>query len=254
MVNVASDRILTIVSDHGVRDFLLPAIGRNDHLLRVATTGRGGLADLRKASYDLVLVCMPLSDVDGVEVCRRVRELDPDVGLIALVPEAGEVDGVAALEEGADDYLVRPARERDLQARINAVLRRSRRPLPPGGPGFALDIAARRVRVNGRHLDLTKKEFDLLTVLYLNRGRVVLRTELLDEVWESHWYGSPKALDMHVSSLRRKMAEASSAELIGTVRGVGYRLEIPSTDGSPGGNSEPPGEGRERIDPPVSGG
>lgn len=221
-----------MVSDPGVRDFVRGAIGRDGYRLRVEPTGRAGLRRLTGSDNDLVVVCLELPDLNGVEICRRVRGLQPEVGLIVLVPETGEIDGVAALEAGADDYLVRPARMAELQARVKAVLRRSRRSSAEVADGLELDLSARVLRIQEIEVALTKKEFDLLAVLYLNRDRVVPRADLLDEVWESHWYGSPKALDMHVSSLRRKIAEAGAGDLIRTIRGVGYRLESPRGDGA----------------------
>lgn len=234
-------RILVVAADPDVRDFVVPVVEQSGHAVEVEATGKAALARLPDYSPQVVVVCFHLPDMNGVQLCRHLREVDPEIGLLALVDGSDEIDGVAALQEGADDYMVRPVRMAELQARVGALARRASRRRPDAGAeSFVLDPAARRVWIHGVEIDLTKKEFDLLSVLHANRGRVMLRDRLVDELWESGWYRSPKALDILVSSLRRKIAAAAnSSEFIQTVRGVGYRLEleVPSADGRGGRGS-----------------
>jgi two-component system, OmpR family, response regulator RegX3 len=173
---------------------------------------------------DLVLLDLVLPDLDGYEVCRRLRARS-DVPIIVITARGDEVDRVVGLELGADDYLVKPFGFRELVARIRAVTRRRQpRPDDPGpvrvGP-LELDRRTRRVRMAGVDVALTAKEFDLLALLAEDAGAVLTRQEILEAVWDAHWYGPTKTLDVHVASLRRKLGDPTVIE---TVRGVGFRL------------------------------
>ncbi len=193
-----------------------------------ATTGSGG----PPGCFDLVLLDLGLPDLDGLEVCRGIRSASA-VPIIVVTARGDEVDRVVGLELGADDYLTKPFGFRELLARIRAVLRRAG-PADGRGPSatgplnvgsLTIDLRTREVAVDGEVVGLTPKEFDLLAHLAEDPGRVFSRGEILEAVWDPHWYGPTRTLDAHVASLRRKLG----AGRIETVRGVGFRL----TEGAP---------------------
>jgi DNA-binding response OmpR family regulator len=190
-------------------------------------TGAEGVA--AAATAEFVLLDLGLPDLDGGEVCRRIRARS-DVPIIVVTAREDELDRVRLLEMGADDYVVKPFGFRELVARVRAVQRRVGRPerrSPDAqrlGP-LEIDRGARRVRLRGAEVDLTPKEFDLLAYLAEAPGRARSREEIIANVWDENWWGPTKTLDVHVAALRRKLA---GLELITTLRGVGYRLDVPS--------------------------
>jgi len=171
--------------------------------------------------------------MDGLDVCRNLRARS-NVPIIVITARGDEVDTVAGLEVGADDYVAKPFGVREIVARIRAVTRRhavdvtdvDTEPAPPAVTlgAVAIDVAARRVRRAGVEVALAPKEFDLIVALARRVGAVVTREALIDEVWDSHWFGSTRTLDVHVSTLRQKLGPEI---VITTVRGVGFRLEHP---------------------------
>jgi DNA-binding response OmpR family regulator len=163
--------------------------------------------------------------MDGFDVCRQLRERS-DVPIIIVTARGEEADRVVGLELGADDYVVKPFALRELIARIRAVTRRTGssrggddEPVRVGG--LTVDERARRASLDGHELQLTPKEFDLLAALARDPGAAISRRRLLEDVWETSWYGSAKTIDVHVASLRRKLEDPGWIE---TVRGVGFRL------------------------------
>jgi DNA-binding response OmpR family regulator len=198
---------------------------------------RGGLPALRAAGaaeFDLVLLDLGLPDLDGVEVCRRLRADQPGTVLVVLTARTTEMDVVVGLEAGADDYLTKPVRLAELHARLRAHLRRSAAAAPPAAPvelgDLVIDSAGRRVSVRGREVPLRTKEFDLLARLAAEPAHAISRDTLMSDVWDKHWSGPTKTLDVHVAAVRRRLAEfADGARLpqIVTLRGHGYRLEGP---------------------------
>jgi two-component system, OmpR family, response regulator RegX3 len=190
---------------------------------RVAT----GQAALDAAQVDLVLLDLRLPDIDGLDVCRQLRARS-DVPIIIVSARGEEVDRVVGLELGADDYVVKPFGLREVVARIRAVTRRARDPsagvdrLVVGS--LVVDVEAHRVTLDDHLLDLTPKEFDLLALLASEPDVAVTRQRVMAEVWNTEWYGSTKALDVHVASLRRKLRDPGWIE---TVRGIGFRLHQP---------------------------
>jgi DNA-binding response OmpR family regulator len=188
-------------------------------------TGSEALANLDRT--DLVLLDLGLPDMDGSEVCRRVRA-ESAVPIIIVTARGDESERVLGLELGADDYIVKPFGLRELIARVRAVGRRSgstqdvERPQQIGS--LEIDRRARRVAVGGVEIVLSPKEFDLLSLLGEDPGAVVTRQQIMDEVWDPHWYGPTKTLDVHIASLRKKLGDAS---LIETVHSVGFRLRGP---------------------------
>ncbi len=194
-----------------------------------------GAAALAAAGYDMVLLDLGLPDMDGRDVCRQLRQRTA-VPIIMLTARSEEFDRVLGLELGADDYITKPFSFRELVARIRAVGRRTvdtttagaiaDDPTAPQTIGaLTIDRRTRRVNVNGAEVQLTAKEFDLLAFLATDVGAVRTRTEILENVWDAHWYGPTKTVDAHVASLRKKLGQH---EWIEAVRGVGFRLEPPT--------------------------
>jgi DNA-binding response OmpR family regulator len=220
-------RVLIVEDEDAIAAPLVEGLGREGYDVdRVAT----GQAALDAADADVILLDLRLPDMDGYDVCRAIRARS-DVPIIMVTARGEESDRVIGLELGADDYVVKPFGVRELIARIRAVTRRASgvgragadiEPLRSGS--LEVDVRARRVSVDGREIALTAKEFELLAVLATDPGAVVTRKQLLEEVWETSWYGSTKTIDVHVASLRRKLGDAG---LVETVRGVGFRLRDP---------------------------
>jgi DNA-binding response OmpR family regulator len=213
-------RVLIVEDEQPIAEPLVEGLRREGFEVEWTATGA---AALEADEPDVVLLDLRLPDMDGLDVCRSIRARS-DVPIIIVTARGEEPDRVVGLELGADDYVVKPFGLRELIARIRAVTRRGRA-APADGPvrvgDLEVDPRARRVRLSGRELDLTPKEFDVLAMLARDPGAVVSRRSLLDEVWETSWYGSTKTIDVHVAALRRKLGDAG---LIETVRGVGFRL------------------------------
>jgi len=217
--------LLVVEDDDAIAAPLVAGLGREGfRVTRVATGGAALDAD----AADVVLLDLGLPDMDGFEVCRRLRSRS-DVPILVISARGEEVDRVVGLELGADDYLVKPFGFRELVARIRAVTRRASASPDPARPqrvgSLEVDRKRRRVSVGGEEVALTPKEFDLLACLAEDPGSVVTREQLLDEVWDPHWYGPTRTLDVHVASLRKKLGDPGWVE---TVRGVGFRLGAPA--------------------------
>ena len=228
-------KILVVEDDETIGRTLVSALQSQGFEVEWTTTGHGAIAAIDGASVQLVLLDLGLPDLDGVEVCRRLRVQQPTMPIVILTARHEEIDVVLGLDAGADDYLTKPFRLAELLARVRAHLRRS--------PADAMNVdelisvgdvevdrSARRVRVNGDEIDLRAREFDLLVFLIAAAGTAVTRERIMTEVWDEHWFGSTKTLDMHISSLRRKLGEPTgepdAVSRITTLRGVGYRFEI----------------------------
>ena len=214
--------VLIVEDDPGISEPLATGLQREGFTARAVGTGAEALA---ASGYDLLLIDLGLPDIDGYEVCRRIRARS-DVPIIVVTARSEEVDRVVGLEIGADDYIVKPFGFRELVARIRAVMRRySGRPddkrTTIDAGRVHIDTRARRATVDGNELQLTPKEFDLLLILAEDPGAAVRRERILDEVWDTNWYGSTKTLDVHIASLRKKLGDPT---LIETVRGIGFRL------------------------------
>ncbi len=220
-------RILLVEDDDAIAAAVAPGLVRAGFTVERVTTVNGALA---APPADLVLLDLGLPDGDGIEVCRRMRERSA-VPVIVVSARDDEIDRVVLLELGADDYLVKPFGVRELVARVRAVLRRSG-VVPVGAAddreavrragSVVLDVRSRRVRAADREVELTPKEFDLLALLLSEPGRVFRRQEILDAVWDPHWYGPTKTIDVHLAGIRKKLGDTL---VISTVRGVGFRVE-----------------------------
>ena len=213
-------RVLLVEDDDSIAIPLAAGLEREG--FEVARVAKGSDA-LRGTGADLVLLDLGVPDVDGREVCRRLRARST-VPIIVVSARSDELDRVLGLELGADDYVVKPFGFRELIARIRAVSRRARpaEAMTPQHVGdLAIDRRTRRVTMAGRVVELTPKEFDLLAFLAEDPGAVFSRRRILESVWDAHWYGPTKTLDVHVASLRKKLGDPTVIE---TVRGVGFRL------------------------------
>ncbi|MBN1529596.1 MAG: response regulator transcription factor [Thermoleophilaceae bacterium] len=225
--------ILMVEDEESITEPLAEALDREGFETSVAGTVADALESARREPPDLVLLDVMLPDGSGYDVCRELRR-DSEVPIIMLTARGEETDRIVGLELGADDYVVKPFSAREVVARIRAVLRRSAggREDGPGGPlevaELQLDPARRSATLGGEELELTRREFELLELLMREAGSVVTRERLIDEVWDVNWFGSTKTLDVHVSSLRRKLGEdPAQPRFIHTVRGVGFRLAGP---------------------------
>ncbi len=228
-------KLLVVEDDDAIGGVLESTLRLHGYEVSWQRDGRTALAAAAADDIDFVLLDLGLPDLDGVEVCRRLRTALPGAVLVILTARQEEMDVVVGLEAGADDYLTKPIRLGELLARVRAHLRRGTAP-PESRPAIAVghlrvDTAGRRVSIGGREISLRAKEFDLLARLAEQPGVAVSRDTLMSEVWDAHWYGSTKTLDVHIAALRRKLADSApspeQAPRISTLRGHGYRLEQP---------------------------
>jgi DNA-binding response OmpR family regulator len=247
-------RVLIVEDDDAIASPLAKGLEREGLDVDRVGTGAAALGRSAETRFDVVLLDLGLPDCDGFDVCRELRARS-DVPILVVTARSEEVDRVVGLELGADDYIVKPFGFRELVARIRAVARRrspreangatadaelaSGATVGPGGRPdavareaqvasnelgtLAIDRRTRRVTIDDRAVSLTPKEFDLLSFLADDAGAVRLRQQLLENVWDPHWYGPTKTLDVHVASLRKKLGDAGWIE---TVRGVGFRLRV----------------------------
>jgi DNA-binding response OmpR family regulator len=223
---VSSASILLVEDDESIASALTRILDGQGYGVHRLATGRGAHV-AAGSDVDLVILDLNLPDVDGLDVCRKLRSRHPALPIIMLTARDQELDVVAGLDAGADDYLVKPFRLSELLARVRAHLRRGAatdasdaQPRLEVG-AVTIDRAARRAWVDGRELELRPKEFDLLALLVGHAGRVVSRERIMDDVWDTAWTGSTRTLDTHVLALRTKIGAGS----ITTLRGVGYRFE-----------------------------
>ncbi|TDC78906.1 response regulator transcription factor [Streptomyces hainanensis] len=226
-------RILVVDGDEPFREALARLLTAERFEVVVAATGRAGLEVLESDGADLVLLDAVLPDMSGLEVCRQVLGRS-QAAVIFVTMRDSEIDRVVGLEIGADDYVTRPFSSRELVARIRAVLRRRGDSSPPEEVGAAaleagpvrIDIERHVVAVDGRQIGLPLREFDLLTILLRNVGRVLTRTQIMDRVWGSDYVGDTKTLDVHVKRLRDKIEpDPTAPRHLLTVRGLGYKFQ-----------------------------
>ncbi|MDX3247057.1 response regulator transcription factor [Streptomyces sp. ME18-1-4] len=235
-------RLLLIEDDDRIAGPLTEGLGRYGFTVDHVRTGAAGLADADAAAApDLVLLDLGLPDMDGLDVCRSLRARSA-VPIIMITARGEEADRIVGLELGADDYLAKPFGVRELIARIRAVTRRAGAPAyaPTGtvdlpealqpasgaqelGP-LAVNRRTREIHLAGQHIALTPREFDLLAFLADDPGTVHSRQQIMDAVWDPHFFGPTKTLDAHVAALRRKLGDPG---WITTARGVGFRLTVP---------------------------
>ncbi len=229
-----TDRILIVEDDDGIRETLKYHLVAAGYAVTEARDGAIGLRLARTSRPDLVLLDLMLPGMSGMEFCRALRR-SSRVPIIMVTAKDAEVDKIVGLELGADDYITKPFSVREVLARVNAVIRRSRaetaeRAIPERDEigNFVIDRPARRVLVDGKDVKLTAREFELLSFLVAHSGRVQSRDVILQQVWGVDFMGDRKTVDVHVRWLREKFAGRVPLEIV-TVRGAGYRLDRLST-------------------------
>ena len=248
MLGEVSHQVLIVEDDDAIAVPLVRTLGREGYEVERVASGVDAVARVDAGGVHLVLLDLGLPDLDGLDVCRQIREAGYDGAVMILTARGGELDRVVGLDVGADDYLAKPFGLAELLARVRALLRRvgaadpadaspgpveqqePAPPLPQANGGLRVDTRARRVWVEDREVALTSKEFDLLALLDSDRGGVLTRERLMDEVWDENWFGSTKTLDVTVGRLRQKLDDSAAPVRIVAVRGVGFRLEAGPPD------------------------
>jgi DNA-binding response OmpR family regulator len=259
-------QVLLVEDDPEIRRALIRSLSDRGHVVGSVAAGLAGLQEVLGNRPDVVILDLGLPDVDGYELLRMLRSVS-DVPVVVATARDDEADIVRALDRGADDYVVKPFGAAQLDARIRAVLRRAAGGATGGPPPLVVgdlwvDTAAREASLAGARLDLSAREFDLLSYLAARPGTVVSKRDLLVQVWRQPWGGADKTVDVHLSWLRRKLGEsANNPRYLHTVRGVGVKLAAPGGaspeggglpgGGSPGGGS--PGGGSPGGGPPGGG-
>lgn len=220
-------RILLVEDEATISEPLAESLGKEGFDASVAPTLAAAREALRRTPPDLILLDVMLPDGDGRDLAREIRE-GSDVPIVMLTARGEEIDRVLGLELGADDYVVKPFSSRELTARIRAIMRRGksrdqRRRIEIDA--LCLDPASRTLTKGGDQIELAAREFDLLHLLMANAGEVIRRERIMDEVWDPHWFGPTKTLDVHISWLRKKIEDDPSHPMyITTIRGVGFRF------------------------------
>lgn len=221
--------MLIVEDDAELGAALVGVLAAEGHEVRWAQTAQAAGDLLARGLPDLVLLDLGLPDGDGLELCRQVRAEGRDVVIVVVTARTDEADAVRALDGGADDFVLKPLRPVELLARLRAHLRRrtvSTSSVLRSGR-VRLDQHARRAWVGEVEVVLRPKEHELLAVLVESAGTAVRREALMDQVWDEHWSGSTKTLDVHVANIRRKLADAGEQwDRISTLRGYGYRFEV----------------------------
>ncbi len=230
MTDVNGARVLIAEDDRSVRQSLQRALRYEGYEVDLAVDGAEALEAVKDDRPDALILDIMMPHVDGLSVCRRIRAKGDDLPILMLTAKHEISDRVAGLDAGADDYLVKPFALEELLARLRALLRRTA-PEELGGPLTFADLSlapeTRRVERNGRSIELTKTEFDLLELLMLNAGIVLTREVIYDRIWGYDFGTSSNSLDVYIGYLRRKTEAGEEPRLIHTVRGVGYVLREP---------------------------
>lgn len=238
-------RILVVEDEESIAEALVLGLEREGFEVLLAGDGVAAITAFETEAPDLILLDVLLPKMSGVDVCKQIRARS-NVPIIMVSAKSTEIDTVVGLEVGADDYVPKPFRLRELISRIRAVLRRTERPETLGGHpagsvdavspdekvleagGVRIDPQRHECTVRGEEVRLTRKEFDLLTLLLENCGRLVTRDTLIDRVWGADYVGDTKTLDVHIKRLRARVEEdPAKPQLITTIRGLGYRFEKP---------------------------
>jgi two-component system, OmpR family, response regulator RegX3 len=228
-------KVLFVEDETSISGPFSKALAREGFEPHVAGTAKRALELAEQIEPDIVLLDLTLPDGDGRDICRELRRRS-SVPIVMLTARGTETDRIVGLELGADDYVVKPFSGAEVIARIRAVLRRTgARTDTPAAPAepvtvgeLALDPGARRARLKGEELQLSRNEFDLLAELLAHAGRVVTREDLMSRVWDENWFGSTKTLDVHIRWLRQKLGDTpENPRYLHTVRGVGFRFTAP---------------------------
>jgi two-component system, OmpR family, response regulator RegX3 len=216
-------QVLLVEDDAALATVVAEALGSAGHQVERVATGGAALA---ARDFELVLLDLGLPDLDGRDVCRELRQRDPELMIVIVSAAGAEMDRILGFELGADDYLVKPFSVRELQVRVRALARRAGRERPAETAQaigrVRLDRRARKVSVDGVDVHFTTKEFDVLAYLCEDAGAVRTRAEIIEHVWGGHWFGPTKTLDAHVAAIRRKL---DGAVAVTALRGVGFRVD-----------------------------
>jgi DNA-binding response OmpR family regulator len=224
----SASTILLVDDEESIQTLLTYPLERDGYSVVQARDGEEALRKFDEEAVDLVVLDVMLPRLDGLEVCKRLRS-QSNVPIIMLTARGEEIDRIVGLELGADDYVVKPFSAGELVARMRAIMRRGRSTATRKEPitlgPITLDPAARTVTKGDDDVELAAKEFDLLHLLMAHAGEVVKREDIMDEVWDPHWFGPTKTLDVHVSWLRKKIEDdPANPQFITTIRGVGFRF------------------------------
>ena len=220
--------MLVVEDERDIAFPLVRTLEREGYDVTWVDNGREVLDTIGEQDIHVVILDLSLPDMDGLDVCKALRESGFEGAIMIVTARTGELDRVVGLDSGADDYLTKPFGLAELQARVRALLRRTGRrghDQLDAVDGLRLDVDARRVYAGGEEIKLTSKEFDVLSVLEAHRDKVVPRGRLMSEVWDENWYGSTKTLDVTIGRLRHKLEQAGLPDRVVAVRGVGFRLE-----------------------------
>ena len=225
-------QLLLVEDDPAIRGALIRALSERGHAVSSTPTAMQALQLVIDSPPDLVILDLGLPDMDGYEALRMMRAISK-VPVVVATARDEDADIVRVLDAGADDYLVKPFSADQIEARVRAVLRRAvdedRRSEAVVVGGLRLDGEAHEARLNGRPLDLSRREFDLLYYLAVRAGQVVTKRDLLTHVWQMPYGGADKTIDVHISWLRRKLGENAQRPLyLHTIRGVGIKLTAPA--------------------------
>ncbi|HBK38683.1 MAG: response regulator [Actinomycetales bacterium] len=224
-------RVLVVEDERPISDLIGVYLAREGFEVQSRYDGESGLSTAQIESFDLIILDVGLSKIDGIEICRRLRAANDWTPIVFCTARDDEVDRVLGLELGADDYLTKPFSPRELVARVKAIVRRSAHQVNSGesleADGVSVNLRTRRASHNGSSLVLTATEFDLMTYLMARPGRVIERSELLENVWGYSEALGTRTVDVHIAQIRTKLGPNAS---IRTVRGVGYSWEAPTHD------------------------
>ncbi|MDP3774366.1 MAG: response regulator transcription factor [Gemmatimonadales bacterium] len=227
-------KILVIEDDRKVAGFIEQGLREEGYAVDVAQDGDEGTMLAHVYDYDVILLDVMMPKKSGLQVAAELRREGRGTPILMLTARDATEDVVRGLNAGADDYLTKPFKFDELLARVRALMRRGgagRTEVLAYGP-VEMDRLKHKVRVKGKALELSPKEFHLLEHFLLRPEEVVRRTELLEKVWDMHFDPESNVVDVHVGNLRRKLKRAAEADLIHTVRGVGFKLQVPEADGS----------------------
>ena len=220
----SKQKILIVDDDENIAELISLYLTKECYETQIVHDGESALLAVPSFKPDLILLDLMLPGIDGYQVCRELRK-DTAVPIIMLSAKGEVFDKVLGLELGADDYIIKPFDSKELVARVKAVLRRTKKQEIPREYHYkelTVDMKSRKVWENGRSVDLTLKEFELLRYLLENQGTVLSREKILEKIWGYEIYGETRTVDVHIRTLRQKLGDSGS--LIETVRGVGYRI------------------------------
>jgi DNA-binding response OmpR family regulator len=218
-------RVLVVEDDIEISEPLVRALQGDGYSVSLVNNGKSALEKAKVTKPDLIILDLGLPDMDGLAICRNLRSQKYQFPILILTARTSELDIVVGLDAGADDYLIKPFKSSELLARMRALARRTNGHEVSEiiGNQIVLDVAARTCLVNTELVTLTSTEFKLLTLLIENSDKVVSRQQILRDVWNTDWVGTTKNLDVHISTLRRKLGD--QGESISTIRGLGFRFD-----------------------------